>query len=290
MKFFTPASIAALKKQFKDMAAARQATKTLKLADQTFVGWATLKARFENGLEFVLIVDTEWGFLKKFPKGLSKAERLQRSSSKAAFELSLRLCKKEADGTLTEIASYNPVIQWSDENQRRCPYKIGGRHCSRELYDKKVTKTLIAGSRELVTEKEAYKGLQVHLELWEGRYALTTTNCITCGSNVQGADINMVEHVSAIDYNLARVTKFSEFSMVIDTRDYFKFLHPKGTSAAQDMVLIIHQAPLNTALSPGARHRGDTDTENLRLLLSCPHKLEVPPDRPRRPPPLCCRR
>jgi hypothetical protein len=44
------------------------------------------------------------------------------------------------------------------------------------------------------------------------------------------------------------------------------------------MVLIIHQAPLNMAVSPGARHRGDTDTENLRLLLSCPRKLEVPPD------------
>jgi hypothetical protein len=140
---------------------------------------------------------------------------------------------------------------------------------------------LIAGRRELVTEKGAYKGLQVHLELWKVTHALTTTNCITCGSNVQGADINMVEHVSAI-YNLARVTKFSEFSMVIDTTDYFKFLHPKGTSAAQDMVLIIHQGPLNMALSPGARHRGDTvgdtDTENLRLLLSCPHKLEVPPE------------
>jgi hypothetical protein len=86
----------------------------------------------------------------------------------------------------------------------------------------------------------------------------------------------MVEHVSAI-YNFARVTKFSEFSMVIDTRDYFKFLHPKKTSAAQDMDLIIHQAALNMALSPGARHRGDTDTENLRRLLSCRHKLEVPP-------------
>ena len=41
----------------------------------------------------------------------------------------------------------------------------------------------------------------------------------------------MVEYVSAI-YNSARVTKFSEFSIVKDTMDYFKFLYPKGTSAA----------------------------------------------------------
>ena len=65
------------------------------------------------------------GLLGEFPDGLSKAQRLQRSSSKAAFELSLRLCKKEADGTLTEIDSYNAVIAWSAENQERCPYKIG---------------------------------------------------------------------------------------------------------------------------------------------------------------------
>ena len=161
------------------MVAAHQATVALKQEDQTFSGWATLKARFGNGLEFVLILDTEWGFLEKFPKGLTPAQRLQRSSSKAAFELSLRLCKKEADGTLTEVASYNPVIQWSDDNQRRCPYKIGGRHCSRELHDKKVTKIWRAGSRELVTEKEAYEGLQVHLERWKVSNALTTTNTST---------------------------------------------------------------------------------------------------------------
>jgi hypothetical protein len=80
------------------------------------------------------------------------------------------------------------------------------------LYDKKVTKTLIAGSRELVTEEEAYKGLQVHLEHLKATYALSTTNCTTCGSKVQTADINMVEQVSAI-YNPARVTKFLEFSI-----------------------------------------------------------------------------
>jgi hypothetical protein len=87
------------------------------------------------------------------------------------------------------------------------------------------------------------------------------------------------QHVSAI-YNSARVTKFSEFSIVIDTMDYFKYLHPKGTPAAQDMALVIHQAALGItlSLSPGARHRGDTDTENLRRLLSCRSKLEVPPD------------
>jgi hypothetical protein len=134
----------------------------LKRDDQTFGGWVTSNARFGDVLEFVLILDTEWGFLEKFPEGLTAAERLQRSSSKAAFELSPRLCKKEADGTLTEIASYNPVIQWSDDNQLRCPYKTGNPpYCSRELYDKKVTKTLRAGSRELVTEQEAHKGLQV---------------------------------------------------------------------------------------------------------------------------------
>ena len=44
------------------------------------------------------------------------------------------------------------------------------------------------------------------------------------------------------------------------------------------MVLYIHKAALNMALSPGARHRGDTDTENLRRLLSCRHKLEVHSD------------
>jgi hypothetical protein len=174
------------------------------------------------------------------------------------------------------IDSYNAVIAWSAENQKRCPYKIGTLpFCSLELYNKKVTDTLIAGSRVLVTEEEAYKGLQEHLEQWKATYALSTTNCITCGSQVQTADINMVEHVSAI-YHPGCVTKFSEFSMVVDTIDYFKFLHPEGTSAAQDMVLIIHQGPLNMAASPLARHRGDTDTENLRRLLSCCYKLEVP--------------
>ena len=129
------------------MALAGHVAVTLKRDDQTFGGWVTSNEGFGDGHEFVLILDTEWGFMEKFPEGLTEAQRLQRSSSKAAFELSLRLCKKEADGTLTEIASYNPVIQWSDENQRRCPYKTGNPpHCSRELYDKKVTNTLIAGA------------------------------------------------------------------------------------------------------------------------------------------------
>ena len=87
-----------------------------------------------------------------------------------------------------------------------------------------MTKTLRAGSRELVTEEVAYKELEVQLKLWVVTHALSTTNCITCGNNVQGADINMMEQVSAI-YNPARVTKFSEFSIVMDTMDYFKFLH-----------------------------------------------------------------
>jgi DNA polymerase III gamma/tau subunit len=60
--------------------------------------------------------------------------------------------------------------------------------------------------------------------------------------------------------------------------DYFKFLYPKGTSAAQDMAICIHLAALDMSLSSGARHRGDTDTENLRRLLSCRYQLEVPPD------------
>jgi hypothetical protein len=122
---FTPANIAAMIKELNAMATARQVTVALKRVDQTFGGWVTLNARFGNGLEFVLILDTEWGFSKKFPAGLSKAQRRQCSSSKAAFELSLRLCIKEADGTLTEIASYNPVIEWSAENQSRCPYRTG---------------------------------------------------------------------------------------------------------------------------------------------------------------------
>jgi hypothetical protein len=99
----------------------------------------------------------------------------------------------------------------------------------------------------------------VQLELWKVTYALSTTNCITCGNNVQTADINMVEYVSAI-YNSARVAKFSEFSIVIDTMDYFKFLYPKGTCAAQEMALCIHQASFDMSLGSGARHRGDTDT------------------------------
>jgi hypothetical protein len=108
-------------KALKAMVAARQVTVTSKRKDQTFSGWATLKARFVNGLEFVLILDTEWGFSEKFPAGLPKAQRRQRSSSKAAFELSLGLCRKEADGTLTEIGSYNPVIVGWDVNPRRGP-------------------------------------------------------------------------------------------------------------------------------------------------------------------------
>jgi hypothetical protein len=166
---------------------------------------------------------------------------------------------------VTEIdVSYNPVIEWSYENQSRCPYKIGPPHSCRrtaaaicgsvrsspgvrwycDLYDRKVTKTLVAGSRFLVTEKEAYEGLQVQLELWEETHALSTTNCITCGNNVQGADINMAEYVSAI-YNLARVTKClsSKFSKAIDTMPYFKSLFPKGTSAALLQCYMVRQLP-----------------------------------------------
>jgi hypothetical protein len=112
------------------------------------------------------------------------------------------------------------------------------------LYDRKVTKTLVAGSRFLVTEKEAHEGLQVQLELWEETHALSTTNCITCGNNVQGADINMAEYVSAI-YNLARVTKClsSKFSKAIDTMPYFKSLFPKGTSAALLQCYMVRQLP-----------------------------------------------
>jgi hypothetical protein len=123
---FSDANIAAsMREELNAMAAAHQVTVTLKRDDQTFGGWVTSNARFGDGLEFVLILDTEWGFMEKFPEGLTEAQRLQRSSSRAAFELSLRLCKKEAGGTLTEIDSYNAVIAWSAENQKRCPYKIG---------------------------------------------------------------------------------------------------------------------------------------------------------------------
>jgi hypothetical protein len=107
------------------MLAASEVAVTPELEDQTFGGWAKSTQRFGNELEYVIIADTEWGFLEKFPKGPSPAQRLQRSSSKAAFELSPRLCQSQDDGTLTEIASYNAVIAWSAENQRRCPYKIG---------------------------------------------------------------------------------------------------------------------------------------------------------------------
>jgi hypothetical protein len=183
---FDDAHIASMREELKAMAAANQVTVTLKQDGQTFGGWATSNLRFGDGLEYVLLLDTEFGFMEKFPEGLTAAARLQRSSSRAAFELSLRLCTHEADGSLTQIESYNPVIAWSAENQKRCPYRTGDPpFCSRALYDKKVTKTLREGSRELVTEKEAYEGLQVHLARWKVTHALTTTNCITCGSYVQ---------------------------------------------------------------------------------------------------------
>jgi hypothetical protein len=153
---FDVGNIAAIRKGLGAMAAALQVTAALKRDDQTFGGWVTSNEGFGDGHEFVLILDTEWGFMERFPECLTEAQRLQRISSRAAFELSLRLCEMEAGGSLTEIDSYNPVIAWSDENQKRCPYRIGTPpFCSLELYDKKVTQTLIAGSRELVTEEEA---------------------------------------------------------------------------------------------------------------------------------------
>jgi hypothetical protein len=86
MHYFPPANIAAMTKQLRAMAAARQVTMTVKRGDPTLGGWVTLNAQFGNGLEYVLILDTEWGFLEKFPRGLTPAQRLQRSTSKAAFE------------------------------------------------------------------------------------------------------------------------------------------------------------------------------------------------------------
>jgi hypothetical protein len=95
MPSFSPANIAAMIKKLRAMAAARQVTVTLKRDERPDIRrLGDFESRFGNGLEFVLILDTEWGFLEKFPKGPSPAQRLQRSSSKAAFELSLRLCKK----------------------------------------------------------------------------------------------------------------------------------------------------------------------------------------------------
>jgi hypothetical protein len=47
----------------------------LKREDQTPSGWAISTKRFGDGLEYVLILDTEWGFPKKFPDGLSNACR-----------------------------------------------------------------------------------------------------------------------------------------------------------------------------------------------------------------------
>jgi hypothetical protein len=89
-----PAHIAAMTQKLNAMAAAHQVTVTLKRDDQTFGGWVTSNARFGDVLEFVLILDTEWGFLEKLPKGLTEAQRLQRSSSKAAFELKASGCVK----------------------------------------------------------------------------------------------------------------------------------------------------------------------------------------------------
>jgi hypothetical protein len=113
---FSETNIAAMRAELNAMAAALQVTVALKQDDQTFGGWVTSTQRFGDGLEFVLILDTEWGFMEKFPEGLTEAERLKRSSSRAAFELSPGLCKKEAGGSLREIDRYNAVIAWSAEN------------------------------------------------------------------------------------------------------------------------------------------------------------------------------
>jgi hypothetical protein len=99
---FDDANVAKMRKELKAMAAANQVTVTLKQDEQTFGGWVTSNERFGDGLEYVLLLDTEWGFLAKFPEDLTEPERFQRSSSKAAFELSLRLCAMEADGSLTK--------------------------------------------------------------------------------------------------------------------------------------------------------------------------------------------
>jgi hypothetical protein len=110
---FSDESCAAMAAELIAMAAANQVAVALKLDDQTLGGWVTSNERFGDVLEYVLLLDTEWGFSEKFPEGLTEAERFQRSSSKAAFELSPRLCAMEADGSLTQIDSYNAVIAWS---------------------------------------------------------------------------------------------------------------------------------------------------------------------------------
>jgi hypothetical protein len=56
---FSQANIATMIRELKAMAAARQVMVTLKREDQKFTGWATSTSRFGNGLEFVIILDTE---------------------------------------------------------------------------------------------------------------------------------------------------------------------------------------------------------------------------------------
>jgi hypothetical protein len=67
MPDFSQANIAVMIKELKAMLAARQVTVTSKREGQTFSGWATSTKRFGNGLEYVLILDTEWGFLENSP-------------------------------------------------------------------------------------------------------------------------------------------------------------------------------------------------------------------------------
>jgi hypothetical protein len=74
---FDGAHIAKMREELKAMAAANQVTATLKLDDQTFGGWATSNERFGDGLEYVLILDTEWGFMEKFPGSPSGTTRAQ---------------------------------------------------------------------------------------------------------------------------------------------------------------------------------------------------------------------
>jgi hypothetical protein len=87
----------------------------------------------------------------------------------------------------------------------------------------------------------------------------------------------MVEYVSAI-YNLARVTKVSEFSIVIHRHNGLLQVHvPKGNfSVAQGMAICIHQTVLDMALSSGATHWGDVAVPaplELRSLVLAPAHL-----------------
>jgi hypothetical protein len=53
-----------MRKELRAMAAAHEVAIALKRDDQALGGWVASNARFGDGLESVLILDTEWGFME----------------------------------------------------------------------------------------------------------------------------------------------------------------------------------------------------------------------------------